>query len=174
MVSIRALREDDNTTSFQSGNEHLDRFFRRHAAKNQFAEYIGTTYVAVEAEEILGYATVAPASIGADDFPSTRARKLPKYPLPALRLGRLAVAKASQKQGVGTLLLRYVFTLALEMAGKLGCTGVLVDAKAEAVAYYEKFGFEHLASIQGQVADHPEPAILFLHTETIRAALSEP
>ena len=172
MVSIRPLREDDDTSSFHSGNDHLDRFFRRHAAKNQFSEYIGTTFVAVEAGEILGYATVAPASIGADDFPSTRARKLPKYPLPALRLGRLAVARSAQKKGVGTLLLRYVFTLGLEMAGKLGCTGVLVDAKSEAVQYYEKFGFEHLASVEGQVADHPDPATLFLHIETIRAALS--
>ena len=56
MVSIRALREEDDTSSFDSGNDHLDRFFRRHAAKNQFFEYIGTTYVAIEAKEILGYA----------------------------------------------------------------------------------------------------------------------
>ena len=171
MASIRALREADDTASFSSSNAHLDRFFRRYAAKNQFVEHIGTTYVAFEGETIVGYATVAPASILGEDFPATRARRLPKYPLPALRLGRLAIERSFQKKGIGSLLLRYVFALAIEMSRTLGCAGVLVDAKPEAVAYYGKFGFETMDAVEGQVPDRPEPTAMFLHIETIKTAI---
>lgn len=43
--------------------------------------------------------------------------------------------------GVGATLLRAVFTLALQMADDFGCVGVVVDAKPDAIASYEKLGF---------------------------------
>ena len=38
---------------------HLDRFFARYAGQNQFRHHIGATYVALESETILGFATVS-------------------------------------------------------------------------------------------------------------------
>src|SRR6516165_9271505 len=98
MVSIRLLRQEDNRRDFRSGNEDLDRFFYRFAASNQFVEHIGSTYVAVgEGETILGFVTLAGATIQADSFASSRKRRLPKYPLSALRLARLAVSLDARK-----------------------------------------------------------------------------
>src|SRR5260221_14429060 len=103
MVSIRALRPEDDRSGFHSGNDDLDRFFHRYAALNQFAEHIGVTYVAVdEADRILGYGTIAGGSLVADSFPSTRRRRLPRYSLPILRLARFGVAKQAHKKGSGT------------------------------------------------------------------------
>lgn len=171
MVSIRALEPSDNRASFRSGNEDLDRFFRKYAALNQFSHHVGTTYVAVEGKSIAGFATVAPATIQADEFPATRARGLPSYPLPTLRLARLAVDRAHQRRGIGSMLLRYVFTLALEMAARLGCAGVLVDAKPGAIPYYAGFGFEAAEPIEGQPLGRPEPVPMFLALDKVRAAL---
>jgi predicted N-acetyltransferase YhbS len=171
MVSIRPLREGDETGLFTSGNADLDRFLRKHASRNQYVEHIGTTYVALDGDRIVGYATVAPGGISADDFPSTRSRKLPRYPLPVLRLGRLAVATSHQKRGIGTLLTRFTFALALELGDRVGCAGVLVDAKPEAVPYYARFGFETSQAVEGEVLTHPAPTPMFLHLSTIRAAL---
>lgn len=172
MVSIRALREDDPRSGFRSGNEDLDRFFHRHAASNQFIEHIGSTYVAVdERGTLLGFVTLAAATISADAFPSTRKRRLPSYPLPALRLARLAVALEAQERGIGTLLIRYVFAQALEQANRTGCVGVLVDAKPDAVAFYERLGFEPQDAVEGRLTSHPEPVPLFLPHAMIVAAL---
>ena len=171
MISLRALRETDDVKAFRSGNEDLDRFFHRYAARNQFVEHIGATYVALDGDAIAGFVTVAPASIKADEFPTVRARKLPRYPLPVLRLGRMAVDRSRRGKGIGTQLLRYVFLLALQMADTYGCAGVVVDAKPEAVAFYARFDFEAQDPIEGQAVDRPAPIPLFLHIETIRKAI---
>jgi GNAT superfamily N-acetyltransferase len=170
MASIRKLRADDDRSSFTSGDEDLDRFFRKYAATNQIDLYIGTTYVLEEAGEIQGFATVAAATLHAEDFPASRARSLPRYPLPALRLARLAVDKAHRGRGVGTNLLRYVLVLALEMSQKVGCVGVVVDAKPPAVTFYSQFGFRPSHAVRGQVFARPELTPMILPMDDIRNA----
>ena len=172
MVSIRALRQDDQRGDFRSGQEDLDLFFHRHAASNQFAEHIGITYVAVDdAGKILGFATLAGATIAAESFSSTRKRRLPRYPLPALRLARLAVSLDARGKGIGTFLVRYAFAQALDQASRVGCIGVIVDAKPDAVHFYERLGFESQEVVEGQLASHPATTPMFLHIATIRAAI---
>jgi len=173
MVSIRALRHEDNRGEFRSGQEDLDRFFHRHAASNQFAEHIGTTYVAVEDDgRILGFVTVSGATITADATAATRKRRLPSYQLPALRLARLAMASGVQKKGIGSLLVRYTFALALEQTARVGCIGVLVDAKPNAVAFYTRLGFEAMDTLEGAGIAYPAPTPMFLYISTIRAAIA--
>ena len=55
-----------------------------------------------------------------------------------------------------------MFTLALQMADDLGCVGVVVDAKPDAVAFYQKLGFIPLVTRAGQLGDRPEPLPMFL------------
>jgi GNAT superfamily N-acetyltransferase len=89
-------------------------------------------------------------------------RRLPAFPLPVLRLARLAVASEVQGQGVGRLLLRTVFTLAWRMSEELGCVGVLVDAKPPAVGFYASLGFQELHHTRGALGDRPEPVPMFI------------
>ncbi len=173
MVSIRSLAAADDRSSFRSGNEDLDRFFRKYAALNQFVHHLGTTYVAVEGGRIVGFVTVAPATVQREDFPSTRARRLPQYPLPALRLARLAVEMDFQGRGIGTGLLKYAFSLSLEMSARVGCIGVLVDAKPAAVRFYAQFGFEVRVAAAGQSGERPEPVLMFLALDRIRDAIGK-
>lgn len=173
MVSIRALSSADDRNAFRSGNEDLDRFFGKYSSLNQFVHHLGVTYVAVEKERIVGYSTVAPATLQGDDFPSIRSRRLPRYPLPALRLARLAVGKEYQGKGVGTGLLRYVLSLALVLSARVGCVGILVDAKPTAVAYYAGFGFEERTAAMGQSGERPEPVLMFLSLDQVRDAIGD-
>ena len=101
--------------------------------QNQFRHHVGVTYVAVEDEAILGYATVAPAAIEIDLLPDALRKGLPRYPLPVLRLARLAVDSRVRGRGLGEELLRFVFGLALKLTSDYGCVGVVVDAKPDAV-----------------------------------------
>jgi predicted N-acetyltransferase YhbS len=171
-MEIRALRETDDRTAFRSGDFDLDRFLVKYAGQNQFRHHIGTTYVAVDGPRIVGYATVAPASVAGVELPATHRRRLPAYPLPVLRLARLAVDQGAQGGGVGRALLRHVLLLALKMAVDFGCVGVVVDAKPGAVEFYARLGFSPLEVAEGALDAHPAPAALFQPLDLVTAALA--
>jgi GNAT superfamily N-acetyltransferase len=166
-VAIRLLRADDDRTEFRSGSIELDRFFQRYAGQNQFRHHLGTTYVAVLDDRIVGFATVAPSVVSTSATSPKRHRTLPSYPLPVLRLARLAVDERAKGQGLGSELLRFVFVLARRLAADFGCIGVVVDAKPEAVAFYERLGFLRLEVAAGQLGDRPEPLPMFLELGAI-------
>jgi predicted N-acetyltransferase YhbS len=170
-MEIRALRESDDRAGFRSGDADLDRFLHKYAGQNQFRHHIGTTYVAFEENRIVGYATVAPGHLEMEDFPRVRRAKLPCYPLPILRLARLAVDESMRGRGLGKSLLRFVLRLSLRMAADFGCTGVVVDAKPGAVAFYEQFGFEPLEVIEGQSQAKPAATAMFLPLREIASAI---
>jgi GNAT superfamily N-acetyltransferase len=171
VIEIRALREHDNRAAFRSGDADLDRFFQQFAGQNQFRHHLGVTYVAVDDQNILGFATVAAAHVEIDELPAAARRKVPHYPLPVLRLARLAIDQSAQGQGLGLQLLRFVLRLALQMADDYGCVGVIVDAKPDAVAFYAKYGFLPVEAVEGRSDARPAPATLFLSTRAIRAAI---
>ena len=169
-VEIRALRKEDDRSGFSCGEPDLDRFFQHYAGQNQFKLNLAVTYVAVADEEIVGFATVAVGAVERHQLPSTRLRKrLPAYPLPVLRLARLGVDQRAQGLGIGRALLRRVFHLALEQRDKLGCVGVVTDAKPEALSFYDSLGFVRLVGVvQGKLQAEPSP--MFLGIETIAAS----
>jgi GNAT superfamily N-acetyltransferase len=161
-MEIRILHEADDRSRFVSGDPDLDRFFQRFAGQNQFRHHLGTTYVAVEGADVVGFATVSPGQLEIDDLPVGRRKQLPRYPLPVLRLARLAVDQRFRSQGVGRRLTRFVLYLAVRLADDFGCVGVLVDAKPGAVAFYRELGFLELEPVEGQVATRPTAASMLL------------
>ena len=98
-------------------------------------------------------------------------KRLPDYPLPILRLARLAVDQVFQGQGVGKLLLKSMLELALQQRDQSGCVGVVVDAKPQAVAFYSRLGFEPLATVSGELGSRPEPQALFLPIQVIAKSI---
>lgn len=166
-VSVRRLEPDDAREPFESGDADLDRFFRRYAGQNQFRHHVGVTYVAVEDDDILGFATLSAAAMEISGLPAAKRLRLPSYPLPVLRLARLAVDRRAQGRGVGLTLLKTVFVMARRMAADYGCVGVVVDAKPQAVAFYERYGFSRLDTVQGRLGDRPEPIPMFLELGAI-------
>lgn len=162
MVEIRVLRADDKRDTFHSGDVELDRFFLKFAGQNQFRLHIGTTYVATSESEILGFVTLSATAITIADLPKTARKRLPKYPLPALRIARLAVASSAQGQGISKQLLKAAFEIAQEMADRMGCVAVVVDAKPDAVEFYSRYGFESFEIVSGTLGDRPAPQPMIL------------
>jgi GNAT superfamily N-acetyltransferase len=166
-IEVRRLEPEDDRTAFRSGNADLDRFFHKYAGQNQFRHYLGTTWIAVDEGHILGFVTLNPGEIRASVLPKGRLSKLPAYPLPILRIARLAVAEDAQGRGVGSALMHAAFVAARRLATEYGCVGVLVDAKAEAVAFYERFGFEAGTLLAGELGDRPMATPMFLELGAI-------
>lgn len=151
-VSVRPLRPEDDRSDFRSGDPDLDTFLRRYAGQNQFRHHTGTTYVAEEEGRIVGFATVAASHLEIEDLPASKRRRLPEYPLPVLRLARLATDERERGRGIARELLRAVFVIAHRMAEEVGCIGVVVDAKPGAVSFYEELGFLRLEISKGGFA----------------------
>lgn len=171
-VSIRLLAPDDDRTSFVCGDIELDRFFQRFAGQNQFRHHIGSTYVAVTENQIAGFVTVSPGEVAADAISSALRKKLPAYPVPVLRIARLAVDKRFQGLGIGKLLSRAMFELALEVRDRIGCAGIVVDAKTSAVSFYQRLGFLCLQGERGVLGERPEPTPMFLSLKFIEKAIA--
>ena len=173
-VEIRPLTQGDDRSGFRCGDAALDRFFRDYAGQNQFKLRLSVTYIAVVGQHILGFATVAVGSLERRELPDDQVRRrLPRYPLPILRLARLGVDEAAQGTGVGKQLLRHVFQLALQQRDTAGCVGVVTDAKPDAVTYYEKLGFVPLEGVREGLL-HGAPLPMFLDIHAIAAASNEP
>ncbi len=172
-IKIRKLHKNDNRNGFASGDIEIDRFFIKFAGQNQFRHKIGTTYIACmpHSKKPLGYATVSTGSINIENIKKKEFAKLPDYPIPILRLARLGVDLNYQKRGLAKMLLRHILFLALDIKDKAGCAGVVVDAKEEALTFYDAFGFEILPVTSGELGIKPTPQTMFLSIKTIQKAL---
>lgn len=87
---------------------------------------------------------------------------MPPYPIPILRIARLAVDERARGLGLGKKLLRFCIELAEKMSDELGCVGLVVDAKQEAVEFYRKLGFVGLELLEGASFQRPKPLPMFL------------
>lgn len=68
-------------------------------------------------------------------------------------------------------MLRHVLGLVLEQRDRLGCVGVVTDAKPDAVTFYENLGFQALEGVrEGLLVSEPLP--MFLGIKTIATALA--
>ena len=169
-VRVRRLEATDDRSGFRCGKIELDRFMHRFAGQNQFRHHIGTTYVAVLGEQIIGFVTVSGGEMVMETLNKKLRRRLPAYPLPIMRLARLAVDERFQGHGIGRLLLRAMLELALEIRDRIGCVGVVVDAKPESVAFYSDLGFTAIDLTSGALGDRPVPVAMFLPIGQIAAA----
>jgi GNAT superfamily N-acetyltransferase len=86
-------------------------------------------------------------------------------PLPVLLLGRLAIDKHHQNQGIGQALLRDAMLRATRVAADAGVFALLVHAMSEqAKRFYLSRGF---------VLSPHEPMTLLMMIETLRCILAE-
>jgi GNAT superfamily N-acetyltransferase len=169
--AIRRLLASDDTSQFRCGDPEYDLFLQRYAVQNQDRLFVGTTYVACDASRVVGYVTIAVGQLDRDDIPSGTRGTLPRYPLPVVRLARLAVTEAVQGRGLGGRLAAHAFAVALQVPAAGGCVGVVVDALPSRVSFYAELGFEELEFKTGQSSIRPQPVAMFLPIAAVEAAL---
>jgi len=140
-VRIELLATHHRREGFDCGESALNQFLRQQAGQQQRKGF-SKTYVALADDDasVLGFVTVSVGQVSAAQLPPTL--KLPRYPVPILRVGRLAVDTRCQGQGMGQDLLAFALRLALEFSRQVGLYAVVVDAKHEpAGAFYQRLGF---------------------------------
>lgn len=160
-LAIEPLASHHDREGFISGVENLDRYFRTQASQDVRCRANGV-FVLVrrgEPDTVLGYYTLCATALPQGDVPLAARKHIPRYPLvSATLIGRLAVAAAHQRQGLGALLLADAVERAYASASIVGSSMLVVDAISEqAAAFYEANGFLRL----------PESLRLVLPMQTI-------
>jgi GNAT superfamily N-acetyltransferase len=142
ILSLVPLSKGLSVRDFDCGNQQLNDFLKHYALKNDRL-MMGKTFAALSEENrIAGYFTLSNAQIERLAIPEQENIKLPRYPIPAVRIGRLAVDKTVQGKGIGAWLLVRALEKALQVSGISGNYAVMVDAIDErAKSFYLKYGF---------------------------------
>lgn len=129
--------------AFSCGAPDLDRYIREHASQDVKRD-VARVFVAVPAETltVCGYYSLSATSFQRDNLPADQAKRLPRYPVPAALLGRLAVDDSMKGKGLGAFLLMDALNRILLATQTLAVHAVIVDAKDDAAAaFYRKYGF---------------------------------
>ena len=144
---IEPLQATHDRAGFTCGVDALDRYFVTQATQD-IRRRVSACFVAGErgTSTVAGYYTIATSSMPLPDLAPAVAKKMPRYPLvPAVRIGRLAVAVSHRGKGIGAGLL--VDGIARAYRAEITAFAVVVDAKdAAAVAFYAHHGFVVVAS----------------------------
>ena len=148
MWPIVPLRADYDRPAFDCGKPSLDTYLKSYALQNQ-KKNISPTFVALYpgSNRIAGYYTVSSGSVAFEVLSKEQQKGLPKYPIPVVHVGRLAVDQTAQGQRLGEVLLMDAMRRAKRVAtSELGICGVEVNALDEqARTFYLKYGFTELA-----------------------------
>ena len=128
---------------FDCGVEDLNTYLSRYARQNH--ESGGAkTFVAVSPAapaRVLGFYTISPGAIVFADMSGDLTRRLGRYDVPVFRLGRLAVDRSVQGQGLGGDLLLAAGARALAVAAEVGGVALAIDAQnGDAARWYARFG----------------------------------
>lgn len=124
-------------------NEYLQRYAEQHRRKG-----ISAAYVLVDSADVstvLGYYTLSAAEVDVTQLAEEDRRRLPRYPVPCFRMGRLAVRVDQRGLGMGRLLVGCAVDRCLKAREQVAAYALIVDANdGAAKRFYERFGFRSL------------------------------
>lgn len=121
--------------------DSLNDWLKRRARANQVSGASRTYVVTDEEGRVAGYYCLASGALALVQAPGSVRRNMPD-PIPMAILGRLAVDRGWQGQGLGAALLRDAVERTRAASNILGIRGLLVHALSdEAKAFYERYGF---------------------------------
>ena len=141
------LNSNFNRDNFDCGVPELNDYLKKYARQNQ-KKGIAKTFVAIPNDGstiVAGYYSISMSEIQRESLPENYQRRLPRYPVPAMRIGKLAVDKSFQGRGLGEKMLVDALKRAVRFSEDIGIFAVKVDALNEqAKKFYLQYGFMSL------------------------------
>lgn len=161
MPVVELLQGYHDRQTFSCGNAALNEFLRRQARQNADRN-LGVTHVVVRSAgdlQVLGYYTLVTRTVESAIIPS---KGLPQGPIGVVLLGRLAVDRSCQRQGIGRLMLMRALRQTEEAARVMGIYALVLDAVDDgARAWYLGLGWGFQSLLD-------DPRHLFLPVAVVR------
>lgn len=160
---IELLSRKHIRTNFDCGKDLLNNYLKYQAGQD-IKRKLSACFVLADRETniIKGYYTLSGSSIPYSAFPETIRNKLPKSytSIPATLLGRLAIDKKFQGEGIGKILLIDALKRSYEASKEIGSFAVIVDPMDDsAERFYTKYDFINL----------PDSEKMFVTIKTLKA-----
>jgi len=141
---IAPLGTQHDRKSFNCGEGSLNQYLRRYASQD-IKRRVNRVFVASAPDsprQVIGYYSLSAGSLVSTALPESFRRRLPKYPVPVVLLGRLAVAESHQGIGLGSILLADALQRIVQAGQVMAVFAVVVDAlNDQAARFYRQFGF---------------------------------
>ncbi|HET7269166.1 MAG TPA: GNAT family N-acetyltransferase [Oleiagrimonas sp.] len=129
-----------DVSAFDCSHADLVDWLKRRAMSNERTQ-ASRTYVACDAERVVGYYALAAGSLELRLAPGSVRRNMPA-PIPAVVLARLAVDTQYQGLGLGAGLLQDAVLRSINAAQAIGARVMLCHAiDDQALAFYQHHGF---------------------------------
>lgn len=132
--------------AFDCGKPPLNDYLKRYARQNHRAGTSRCTLMVTQSmpPDLVGYFTLSNGEVERDSLPPALTRRLARYPVPVVVIGRLAIDSRWQRKGYGARLLmnalRRVYRAHTEL--DIGIKAVIVDAKDESSeSFYASYDF---------------------------------
>lgn len=149
---------------FDSGEASLDEWLKKRAFKNEISG-ASRCFVLCNRNSVIGFYSLSAGGIHREAAPKPMQRNMPD-PLPVLLLGRLAIDRRYQNQGLGRALLRNAMLRAVHVARDAGVFAILLHALSDqAKRFYLSRGF---------VESPLQSMTLMMTLATVRSILTEP
>ena len=146
---IAPLGKQHDRKSFDCGENSLTQYLHRYASQD-IRRRVNRVFVASPLDaprQVIGYYSLSAGSLDATALPETFQRRLPRYPVPVVLLGRLAVAESHQGMGLGSILLADALRRIAQASQVIAVYAIVVDAlNDQAAEFYRQFGFIPLPS----------------------------
>lgn len=147
-LHIEALAATHDRSGFSCGIESLDAYLKTQAGQDvrRKANAVFVLVATAEPRRVLGYFTLCATALSQGEVPDAARKHVPRYPLvSATLIGRFAVSRDHQGQGLGAILLTQALRKAHDSADTVGSSMVVVDAIDEGAArFYVAHGFVRL------------------------------
>ena len=129
-------------SDFSCETPAMDDYLIRHALHAQHAN-TARTFVALRGKRVVGYYSLAAASVEPDQAPPRILQGAGRYPIPLTLLARLAVDLSEQGAGLGKALLKDAMKRFLISQEQVASRALLVHASdVVARGFYLAYGFE--------------------------------
>lgn len=139
---IEKLQRGHQIDDFDCGQDALNSFLKRYALQAQQGG-ASRTYLALEAQTVIGFYSLAVGQIEHDQAPERLIKGQARHPVPVMIMARMAVGLKRQGQGIGAELLQDAMLRTLAAADIAGIRALAVHAKNDAArAFYEQFDFQ--------------------------------
>lgn|GEM_PF-616832 len=164
-LELKAIEPGDSVSGLSLGDQvftPLKTFVQKHA-KAYSEQMLAMSYGVFSDRKLVGYITLVCGQVEVEDdepAPNIGDANYTYKHYPAVKIARLAVDRRFREYGIGRRLVEFSLGLARNnVASIVGCRFVVLDAKQQSIAFYEKNGFRLIDTEANRARSEP---VMFL------------